>query len=180
MNKPSTSPKCKCTRFSACLLLLACFSASAAACDKQSEPAHPESGEIESTKPVSAKNDCVVPTTDALARFEGITESDISLRHDIDFNSDGQTDAIVRVQSGSEPTHLLYIRRRGCIRFLDKIQAFKIGCEEDTQSNGYCVLWVDKFEHYGDRRRSTMSFVDGAYKPTAETELIPGSRDRPE
>lgn len=159
------------------LLALTAF---AAGCHGQKETVKPEPGEVASMSPVSAKHDCVVPTTDALAKFDGMTESDISLRHDIDFNGDGQTDAIVRVQSGSEPTHLLYIRKRGCIRFLDKVEAFKIGCEEDTQRNGYCVLWVDKFEHHGDRRRSTMSFVDGAYKPTAESELIPGSRDRPE
>jgi hypothetical protein len=166
-----------CAPISVRLLALTAF---AAGCHGQKEAANPEPREAAPTSSVSVKKDCVVPTTDALARFDGITESDISLRHDIDFNDDGQTDAIVRVQSGSEPTHLIYIRKRGCIRFLDKIEAFKIGCEEDAESNGYCILWVDKFEHHGDRRRSTMSFVDGAYKPTAETELIPGSRDRPE
>ncbi len=169
-----------CTRIRVGLVSLLGIAVLAAGCHSQKGAKPPEASGGETRNQVSAEDDCVVPTTDALARFDGISESDISLRHDIDFNGDGQTDAIVRVQAGSDPTHLLYIRKRGCIRAIGQITAFKVGCEEDPDANGYCILWVEKFVNHGDRRRSTMSFVGGSYKPTAESELIPGSRDRPE
>jgi hypothetical protein len=157
-------------------LFVFCISLALAGCHGEPAPAHPEP---EEPAAAPAKDGCVVPTTDALARIDGITESDISLSHDIDFNDDGQTDAVVRVQSGREPTQLLYIRQRGCIRFLDKIEAFRFGCEEGTQSNGYCHLWVETWLLHGDRQRETMIYSDGAYQPTGATELIPGPRDRP-
>jgi hypothetical protein len=156
------------------LLSLFSFALVVGACGSSPDPAKP--APAVSTETESAPSECVVPTTDAMARL-GVEESALSLRHDLDFNDDGQTDTIVRVQSGREPSHLLYIRQRGCIRFLDKIEAFKIGCESE-QSNGYCILWVETWLMHGDRRRSTMSFADGSYKPTTEVEFIPGPRDR--
>jgi hypothetical protein len=148
-------------------------------CHSKSQATHPEPVATEPARSNAAKDECVVPTTDALARFSELSESDLSLSHDIDFNEDGQSDTVVRVNSGREPTHLLYVRQRGCIRFLGKVEAFDLGCEDDSLHNGYCDLWVETWLMHGDRRRSTMTYVDGGYMPTGETELIPGPRDRP-
>lgn len=160
-------------------LFLFCISVALVACQSKQEPTHPEPAQVEEPTPAPAKDGCVVPTTDALARFDGITESKLSLSHDIDFNEDGQTDAVVRVQGGQEPTHLLYIRTRGCIRFLGKVEAFQLGCEEGKQTNGYCHLWVETWLHHGDRQRQTMTYGASGYEPFGEPELIPGPRDRP-
>jgi hypothetical protein len=156
-----------------------CLSIALVGCHTQREPARPEPGAAESTKAESAKSECVIPTTDAMARFSGVSESDLAVSHDIDFNDDGQSDTIVRVPSGREATHLLYIRERGCIRFLDEIEAFQLGREDGAPVHGYCDLWVETWLMHGDRQRTRMSFIDGAYQPMGEGELIPGPRDRP-
>ena len=147
------------------------------AAQPEGEAAQPEG---DAAQPDSTKDECVVPTTDALARYEGITEDQLSLLRDIDFNGDGQKDTIVRVRSGREPDHLLYIRERGCIRFLDKVEAFRMGCEHEAVTNGYCDIWVETWLHHGDRMRSIMVYGEGGYEATGEGVLIPGPRDRPQ
>ena len=160
------------------LNVLSCLAIAALGCQAKNAPA-PVLPEAEPAQSDSPKDECVVPTTDALAIFKGITEDRLSLSHNIDFNGDGQTDTIVRVSSGREPPHLLYVRERGCIRFLDKVEAFRMGCERESVTNGYCDIWVETWLHHGDRVRRTMVYGDGGYEAFGDGVLIPGPRDRP-
>jgi hypothetical protein len=119
---------------------------------------------------------CVDPLDDARRRL-GV-EATRALELDAappDLDGDGLADLVVRAPGDREPPHLLYVRTRGCPRFVGRVDAFMLACD-GRGTHGLCDLAVDTWLLHGDRLRTRWVFDGRHYVAVDGAELVPGPR----